>query len=248
MNRTKYLLAASFAEATATVRRKSSTSLGTRTLMYHDLGDDASSNDLYLLSSTSFRAQIEAISQWARKQQTSFVPLTARPQPGIAVTFDDGYRSTLRIATPLLAQHDIPFHVFATRAYCQSGDARYLNETDLCELASLPNVVIGAHGVTHTRLAQLSAENLHRELVDARDWLQQVIQRPVDSLSYPHGSFTPAIVDAVQKLGYSYACSSQSGTYQSVEQRFSIPRIDIWSRDSARTALHKLRGAWDWLL
>ena len=248
MNRTKYLLAVGLAEAAAAVSRNNAALFGTRTLMYHDLGDDASSNDLYLLSSTSFRAQIEAISQWARNHRTPLVHLATEPQPGIAVTFDDGYRSTLAIAAPLLAQHSMPFHVFATRAYCQSGDARYLNETDLRELASLPNVVIGAHGTSHTRLAQMSPEDLHRELLDAKDWLQQVIQRPVNSLSYPHGSFTPATTEAVQRCGYSYACSSQPGTYRSVDQRFAIPRIDIWSHDSARTATHKLRGAWDWIL
>jgi peptidoglycan/xylan/chitin deacetylase (PgdA/CDA1 family) len=241
-------VAVGLAEATAAVRRNNAALFGTRTLMYHDLGDDASSNDLYLLSSTSFRAQIEAISQWTRSRRIPLVRLAAQPQPGIAVTFDDGYRSTLAIAAPLLAQHGLPFHVFATRAYCQSGDARYLNETDLCELASLPNVVIGAHGTTHTRLAQMSPEELHRELLDAKNWLQQVIQRPVNSLSYPHGSFTSATAEAVQRYGYDYACSSQPGTFHSVEQRFAIPRIDIWSRDSARTATHKLRGAWDWML
>jgi peptidoglycan/xylan/chitin deacetylase (PgdA/CDA1 family) len=248
VNRTKYLLAVGLAEATAAVRRTNAALFGTRTLMYHDLGDGASTTDIYLLSPTSFRAQIEAISQWADNQQIPFVPLTAEPRPGIAVTFDDGYRSTLAIAAPLLVQHSMPFHIFATRAYCQSGDARYLNETDLCELASLPNVVIGAHGTTHTRLAQISPEDLHRELLDAKDWLQQVIQRSVDSLSYPHGSFTSATTEAVQRCGYSYACSSQLGTFRSMEQRFSIPRIDIWSHDSVRTTLHKLQGSWDWIL
>jgi peptidoglycan/xylan/chitin deacetylase (PgdA/CDA1 family) len=247
VNRTKYLLAVGLAEVTAAVRRNNATLFGTRTLMYHDLGDGASSNNLYLISSTSFRAQIEVISQWARNNRIPFVPLEAEPQPGIAVTFDDGYRSTLAIAAPLLAQHGIPFHVFATRAYCQSGDASYLNETDLRELAALPDVVIGAHGTTHTRLAHMPPDVLHRELLDAKDWLQQVIQRPVDSLSYPHGSFTPATTEAVQRCGYSYACSSQPGTFRSIEQRFSIPRIDIWSHDSVRTTMHKLQGAWDWI-
>jgi peptidoglycan/xylan/chitin deacetylase (PgdA/CDA1 family) len=248
VNRTKYLLAVGLAEATAAVRRTNAALFGTRTLMYHDLGDGASTTDIYLLSPTSFRAQIEAISQWADNQQIPFVPLTAEPQPGIAITFDDGYRSTLAIAAPLLAQHGIPFHIFATRAHCQSGDARYLNETDLRELAALPDVVISAHGTTHTRLAHMPPDVLHRELLDAKDWLQQVIQRPVNSLSYPHGSFTPATTEAVQRCGYSYACSSQPGTFRSIEQRFSIPRIDIWSHDSVRTALHKLRGVWDWML
>ena len=248
MNRTKYRLAVGLAEVTAAVRRNNATLFGTRTLMYHDLGDGASTTDVYLLSPTSFRAQIEAISQWAHNQQIPFVPLTAEPQPGIAITFDDGYRSTLAIAAPLLVQKGIPFHIFATRAYCQLGDARYLNETDLRELAALPDVVIGAHGTTHTRLAHMPPDVLHRELLDAKDWLQQVIQRPVISLSYPHGSFAPATAQAVQRYGYSYACSSQPGTFRSIEQRFSIPRIDIWSLDSVRTTMHKLRGAWDWML
>ena len=91
VNRTKYLLAVGLAEATAAVRRTNAALFGTRTLMYHDLGDGASSNGLYLLSSASFRAHIEATSQWAREKRIPFVPLEAEPQPGIAVTCDDGY-------------------------------------------------------------------------------------------------------------------------------------------------------------
>lgn len=248
MNRIKYLLGVGLAETVAVIRRNNAILLGTRTLMYHDLEEGNSSSAIYLLSSTSFRNQMRTLSEFAHEKQTRFVRLTAEPQPGLAVTFDDGYRSTLTIAAPLLVELGIPFHVFATKAYCQSGDGRYLTERELRELSTLPNVVIGTHGATHTHFAKVSAAALERELSDARDWLQQTLQMPVNSLSYPHGSHTSTVSEAVQRHGYHYACSSQSGTFRSTTQRFNIPRIDIWSRDSARTALSKLRGAWDWLL
>jgi len=248
VNPIKYLLAVGLAEATAVVRHRSVSLCGTRTLMYHDLGDGSPSRDIYALSPSLFRAQMETVTEWVASQQLHFVSLGSDPQPGIAITFDDGYQSTLSVAAPLLVRLGIPFHVFATRSYCLSGNTRYLTESDLRELASLPNVVIGAHGATHAPLAQMSADDLQRELSESRDWLQQILQRPVESMSYPHGSFTPAIADAAQKHGYRYACSSKVGTYHSASQRLSIPRIDIWSRDSARTTLRKLRGSWDWIL
>ena len=75
-----------------------------------------------------------------------FNPIGPTPRPGIAVTFDDGYLSTLTTAAPILIKHNIPFHVFVTKSYCQSGNTRYLTETLLRELAAVP---LASFGTTH---------------------------------------------------------------------------------------------------
>ena len=248
MNRVKYRLAVGFAGVMDVVRSFTHIASGTRTLMYHDIADSEHGNDLYVLPGARFRDHIETVAAWANKEGVTFNPIGPTPRPGIAVTFDDGYLSTLTTAAPILIKHNIPFHVFVTKSYCQSGNTRYLTETLLRELAAVPLASFGTHGVTHVRLEQTSRHELQSELIESRDWLEQVLQRPIDSMSYPHGSISNSVVTAVEMSGYNFACASQPGTFLSPDQRLRIPRIDIWSCDSAHVALQKLRGAWDQLL
>jgi peptidoglycan/xylan/chitin deacetylase (PgdA/CDA1 family) len=194
-----------------------------------------------------FEDGIVALSRWARERGHSFVPLTATPQPGIAVTFDDGYRSTLALAAPLLVEHSIAFSVFVTKSFVDCG-SRYLTTADLRALAKLPGVVLGTHGVSHTKFAELEERELREELSSSRDWLEQTIGVSVTSLSYPHGSHTPRIGEIARECGYTTAACSSRGTFKDAAQSMRIPRIDIWSYDSGKATIEKTRGDWDLLL
>jgi peptidoglycan/xylan/chitin deacetylase (PgdA/CDA1 family) len=175
------------------------------------------------------------------------VPFTATPRPGIAVTFDDGYRSTLTLAAPFLMEHSIAFTVFVTKSFVDSG-SRYLSTADLRTLASLPGVVLGTHGVSHSRFSDLDERLLREELSSSRDWLQQTIGKPVTSMSYPHGSHTHRISEIAHECGYTTAACSSRGTFIDGAQSMRIPRIDIWSHDSGAATIEKTRGDWDRLL
>jgi peptidoglycan/xylan/chitin deacetylase (PgdA/CDA1 family) len=164
------------------------------------------------------------------------------------VTFDDGYQSTLKLAAPVLVSLKIPFHVFITKSYVDSGDSRYLAKRDLIELAELPGATLGLHGMSHSRLSSLSDDSLHREMRESRDWLEQLIGRSVNSLSYPHGDFDARVSAATLAAGITTAACSNIGTFLKTSQSLSIPRIDIWSYDSPKSTVAKIRGDWDFLL
>ena len=166
----------------------------------------------------------------------------------MAVTFDDGYRSTMLIAADVLANQNIPFHLFVTKSYVTSGDSRYLNETELKYLLTVPGVTVGVHGVQHDRMSYMSEVKLREDLAESRDWLEQLTSATVTTLSYPHGCYTTTVAAAVEDSGYLAAACSTPGTFTSEKQRFMIPRIDMWSQDRGRVWTDKTRGAWDRIL
>jgi len=248
MNRSKFLLASLVAGASGTVRSNNKPSQGTRVLMYHDINHDDQTSDIYSVPLARFRQGVATVAAWAREKRHAFVPFCDTPTPGIAVTFDDGYHSTLRDAAPIFVEHRVPFHVFVTKAYVESRDPRYLTASQLHELLKVPGATLGLHGSTHSKFTQLTEDSLRRELRESRDWLQQLIGRPITSLSYPHGDFDPRVKSVVAECGFTTAACSNIGTFHDTTQALAIPRVDVWSFDSPQSTVAKTRGDWDALL
>ena len=65
---------------------------------------------------------------------------------------------------------------------------------------------IGSHGVTHTKLTELSDKELINELVSSKHFLEDIIGREVHTISYPHGAINSRVKKAVAK-----ALSSKKG-------------------------------------
>lgn len=248
VNRFTYASARLLATLLGAIKRHQAISEGTRVLMFHDVNDAGDTSDLYSLPVQAFAEGVSALSNLKDSSHELFVPFTHTPQPGIAVTFDDGYRSTYQLAARLLVELHIPFHLFVTRSFIEGTDSRYLRRFELELLANLPGVTLGLHGETHQPMSTMTADVLRRSLVDSREWLEQILQYPVTSLSYPHGATSAAVQDIVKELGFECAACSKSGTFAHRAQRYAIPRIDIWAMDSPRVFVNKAQGVWDSIL
>jgi hypothetical protein len=248
MNRFTYQFAKVLVRLSETGRQLNEVLRGTRVLMFHDVHNSPDTSNLYTKPSQSFRDCMTSLTNWMPDHNVEFVPFSSTPVPGVAVTFDDGYRSTLHIAAEILGSLHIPSHVFLTKSYVTSGDPRYLNETDVRRLAAIPGVTLGVHGVSHERMPSISESKLCADLMDSRDWLEQLTGTQISTLSYPHGAFSTAVAKIVEDSGFTAAACSDPGTFSDSEQRFTIPRIDVWSLDNAHVCIQKTRGSWDWLL
>jgi peptidoglycan/xylan/chitin deacetylase (PgdA/CDA1 family) len=73
-------------------------------------------------------------------------------------------------------------------------------------------VAIGMHGKTHTPLTR--AANLHAELDDARRAVAGHLAAPPDKIvtvSFPHGKWTPEVLDRARQAGYELMFTSVKG-------------------------------------
>jgi len=69
-------------------------------------------------------------------------------------------------------------------------------------LSDSPFATIGAHGYFHNDLAQINSDEVKTELVKSKTYLENIIQKPVNSLAFPYGAYTPAVVDTAKQAGY----------------------------------------------
>ena len=221
---------------------------GIRILSYHAVGTkvDGDVNSIYNLKTDEFRMHCDLIEQFSDQYAMPIVPFETYSENGITITFDDGYVDALSVVGPELSKRKIPFHVFVSPGKALSKDPRYLSPVELVELASISGATIGAHGYSHVPLTKLSATDMLQELTKSKDSLEQILQSPIHTMSYPFGLVNDVVRAAASKSGFTQAACSKWGFVLPITDRLMQPRVDIWSGDSKSTYLQKLAGTWNW--
>jgi peptidoglycan/xylan/chitin deacetylase (PgdA/CDA1 family) len=175
----------------------------------------------------------------------SKTPIDHRPLR-VAVTFDDGYRDNLYAAAPILLKLQIPFTVFITTSFLQQDSRDYLSANELKELAALPGVSIGSHGVTHLPLVTCDNATLQHEVHDSRRRLEDWIGKRVDAIAYPFGSVNRRVRDVARDAGYAIGATSRFDINDAHRDPLLLCRSEIIAADTERVFRQKIRGAWDW--
>ena len=91
-------------------------------------------------------------------------------------------------------------------------------------------IEIGSHGAKHVRLPDLSSELLDREVSGSRRVLSEILGEEVKSFCYPYGSMDSRAIQAVQRAGYTYACTALEGVWW--KSPYAIPRIFLGKKDN----------------
>lgn len=222
---------------------------GLRVLMYHAIGTpiEDDTRGLYNMKFGQFESHMRHLSQHWREE---LVPLRLAAFKGgvvrIAVTFDDGYLDNLTVAAPLLLDLGIPFTVFVCTGAVAQRQPGFLGPEEVRELAGLPGVQIGSHSMSHARLTLCDDNQLQEELGGSKSYLEDLVGREIDSLSYPHGDVDRRVRDAAGKVGYRIGGTSRFDVNFDRRDPLLLCRTDIWACDDLPIFQQKLQGDWDW--
>lgn len=222
---------------------------GLRILMYHSIGTaiEGDKRGLYNMGAEQFERHMKYLASHYRQQ---LVPLSLEPVKNpalrIVLTFDDGYQDNLTVAAPLLVDLGIPFTVFVCTDAVAQRKSGFLEPDDVRELASLPGVQIGSHSASHARLTRCDDLQLNQELAGSKSYLEDLIGRPVCTLSYPHGDVDRRVRDVAEKVGYVIGCTSRFDINAESRDPLLLCRTDIWAEDTVSVFEEKLQGDWDW--
>jgi peptidoglycan/xylan/chitin deacetylase (PgdA/CDA1 family) len=167
----------------------------------------------------------------------------------LSVTFDDGYRSVIERAWPILSGLGLPATAFVCTDFMGSsrpmrvGLDRWLTERhehellpmgwdDLARLADA-GWEIGSHTATHARLIDLDDESLASELRGSREACEQALGANCGSIAYPHGAADARVVAAARAAGYRAGGSLLGGFDAGGE--LSQPRVAVYRGDGTGT-------------
>ncbi len=77
-----------------------------------------------------------------------------------------------------------------------------MTEAQIKALSKSPLVTIGAHGYYHNDLSMISLPDAQHELAFTKQYLENIIQKPVNSFAFPYGSYTTDVIKVAKELGY----------------------------------------------
>ena len=113
---------------------------------------------------------------------------------------------------------------------------RVLTPDQVRQLETPDLIEVGAHTVTHRPLAQLAPDQQRQEIQQSKQTLEATLGHPVESFSYPHGSYTEATLHEVHNAGFSTACCSQFDRVSRRSHPLKLPRIVVHNWDGTTFA------------
>ena len=104
---------------------------------------------------------------------------------------------------------------------------RPMTASEMRVAAAAPQIAIGAHGVHHVSLPELSHDDRHREVFDSRAELERIVERPVTSFAYPFGDLSAQAIDTVRAAGFHFAVGCDARALRSRDHLFRLPRCRL---------------------
>jgi peptidoglycan/xylan/chitin deacetylase (PgdA/CDA1 family) len=177
------------------------------------------------------------------------------PDKTVAITFDDGFKSILTNALPILKEFGFPATLFVNIYFVERKLPENLywhgwETLSWHEIRSLygAGMSIGSHGVTHRRLAGLNEKELKNEIADSRELIEKNINSRIYAFCYPHGAFNNKVKKVLSDNGFRYACSGIEGINNAHSDIFMLKRTEITAFDDMPIKFEKkLLGCYDWL-
>ena len=215
-------------------------------LLYHSVSREArASNGWGTVPQPLFDAHVAAIAA-SRRQAITITALAAAlrgerslPERPVAVTFDDGYSDTYP-AVELLRERALAATIYVTAG--SIGDEGRLSAEQVAALAATEDVEIGAHGIGHHRLDELTDPELRHEIEGSRHLLEELTGDVVRSFAYPHGSYDRRVRAAVMRAGYSSAAAVKNAVSHSDDDPFAIARFTVTDAASPERIADVLEG------
>lgn len=224
---------------------------GGRVLTYHNVGQrDHEMN----VTPGNFEKQMAWLAEHVSVQPLSVI---AEGAPGVAISFDDGYRDNLIHAAPVLKHHGFSATMFVVADFLgerlewdvSSEDSRLMTPDELRQWESA-GLEIGAHTMTHRRLSHLRDDEQEYEIQKSKQVLEDVLGHSVSSFAYPYGSaldYNEVSVTCVERAGYTHAFSNRYGAIHSGDGPWAFRRIWVDRSDSLDSFINKVTGRLDGL-
>ena len=207
-------------------------------LMYHNIKDldnesDVSESQLaWTVSETAFKEQMYYLRDngWhtiSPKMLIAYFAGEPLPPKPVIITMDDAWVSLLTRAWPIFKETGL-----RPIAYVVAEFPTYGTKTDYLVWDQLRALVaegmwVGCHSFGHVSLYHLPADELHHEVFDGRQEIEQQLGVTLDSFSYPYGADGDTVVAEVQAAGFTSAVTLNPVSYQDPAEPFRLNRLQV---------------------
>lgn len=239
-------------------------------LVYHNIGSSVEKGRL--MKDSVREADFDKQMRLLKEKQFSVVPFDGlvsairmderMPARTVAITFDDGYKSTCTKALPILRSYGFPACVFlATDFIGRNRSFPWLNGGCGEDTAPLnweevrvlhrDGVKVGSHTASHRFLPYVEGDGIEKELMDSREIIEERVGVRPSSVALPFSfplshwrwpSFKSRLILSLAKARYSSCCTLQRGNLPTGTEVLFLPRVCVMRDDSPSSFLSKALG------
>ena len=217
-----------------------------RILCYHSIGQEEwGVNDV---TPAQFRRHIElALNAGYRFVPASEIARTGGGEKDLAITFDDGLRSVLTEAAPILKEYGLPWTFFPVSEWSDErhwfGENFILSWRDI-EALLAGGAEMGSHSATHPDFGRIGLDQMVDELGGSRDLFQKRLGFAPETFAIPLGqsmNWKKESMKAASEAGYSVIYAQAEET----RPEGTIARTFVSKFDGDRLFKALLKGKFD---
>lgn len=217
-----------------------------RILCYHSIGQrEFGVNDV---SPARFCRHIElALAAGYRFVPPSEIARTGGGPKDLAISFDDGLKSVLTEAAPILRAHGIAYAVFAVSSWSDRKHPWYLDRAlswSELELLLRDGAEVGSHSVSHPDFTRIGHQQAVDELCASRETIRQRLGFAPDAFAIPYGqsmNWPAACAQSAREAGYQLIYAQAEDT----RPKGTVARTFVTKHDSDRIFRALLAGSYD---
>ena len=219
-------------------------------LMYHELelaGRELCQSEpgyvRYILPIDSFRGQMEWLRSSGFRGLSVSEALRYPTEPSVCITFADGCETDLIAAAPILKEFGFHATSYLTAGFL--GMPGYLSAEQVRDLDQ-QGFEIGCHSMTHPYLSDLAEPDLKREIVDAKQKIEQIVGHAIEHFSCPGGRYNERTLAMARSAGLKTVANSEFHGNTPATDRYKLGRVAML-RDLSIPAFGDLcrgRGLW----
>lgn len=148
----------------------------------------------------------------------------------VVITFDDGYKSWISNALPILKKLQLPATFFISSGFIGLSEQEASNfirhnlrtqnvtgglDIEDVKILAEQGFGIGGHGTNHKMLSEIDdISQLRQEIIEDKERLEKIVKREVDYFAYPFGddrNSKISLADLLREIGYKGAVTTKSG-------------------------------------
>lgn len=212
-------------------------------LVYHRFGDDCDSP--LCMPARVFERQMRYLKENGYHSVTPDELLAflqyrePLPRQSVWITMDDGYRSTYKVAYPILKKYGFTATMFIYTDFVEASRLA-ITWAQLREMRT-DGFSIGSHSMTHSDITKLRAgesteafiARVRRELGESKKIIDQKLGQDTIALAYPFGYYDRRAINLTHEAGYRLAASVRRGGNPFFANPLALKRDQILNRDMA---------------
>jgi len=160
------------------------------------------------------------------------------PQKTVAITIDDGYRSTYDVAYPILARHGFPATLFLYSDFVGAKDA--LSWAQMKEMLAAGVFDIQPHSRTHANLTQKQPgesdaqyrDRLRREVDAPINAIRDRLGAPSTTFAYPYGDVNDGVIAELKRRDVAAGVTVTPGGNGFFAYPYYLRRSMVYGTDS----------------